>query len=435
MEYLMKKSPVIFGVLITVAAMCFGCSSGQSQNSYCVHAGATGAGNGLDWNNAFPSLPATLERGATYFIAAGTYASYRFDDAASGTNVITIKKATASDHKTDTGWVSTYGEGQAVWNGPLFFDTSHWVFDGQVRKESDWFDGASYGFKIFHDNNEQQIRMGILGTAVSQIQIRNTFLQARNSGLSAKVTGRRYGLDIDTFGGSGTSHGLVVSKCFFQYGNVPIFSRNNEGMILEFSAFDANESNAANHGEAMSAYYTNHRFIIRHNKFRAIHGTAVIAFTTGGPEPVDGFEIYGNVVWNCNLGDGVFGFDRQDWPFSNTKIYNNTIADKAGGINNGIAIRSGSNNQVYNNLWVNCEANFWNGAGANYSHNAYSWNWAETNAQPNVPTSIFVNYADDDFRLAVPTVAGFPLEAVYKKDLLSNTRGGDGSWDRGAFEF
>jgi hypothetical protein len=430
----MKPSLIVVSLLIALAVLHVGCDSVRSQ-SYCVRAGATGAGNGLDWHNAFPALPATLQRGATYYVAAGTYASYRFDDPVAGTNVITIKKATASDHKTNTGWVSTYGKDQVVWNGPLHFDTSYWVFDGQGRNESNWFDGGAYGFKIFHNKEDQQIRMGVLGTAVTHIELKHVYLQALNGGLSSTVTGRRYGLDIDTFGGTGTFRNLVVNRCFFQYGNVPIFTRNNEAMVVEYSAFDANESNAANHGEAMSAYYTNHRFIIRHNKFRAIHGTAVIAFTTGSPTPVDGFEIYGNIVWNCNLGDGVFGFDRQEWPFSNTKIYNNTIVRKAGGVNSGIAIRSGANNEVYNNLWVNCEANFWNGPGANYSHNAYSWNWTEPNAQVNVLTSLFINYEQDDFRLAAPTGAGSLLEATYKTDILGATRGNDGNWDRGAFEF
>lgn len=431
----MKKISFVYGMVVALAAFFLEGASVQGQNSYCVRAGATGNGNGSDWSNAYPSLPATLQRGAIYFIATGTYGSYRFDDAASGTNLITIKRATATDHKTDVGWSPAFGVGQAVWNGPLHFDTSYWIFDGQTRNDGDWFSAVDYGFKIFHNNNEQQIRMGVLGTAVSYIQIRNTYLQAPNTGLSTSVTGRRYGLDIDTFGGAGTSFGLVVSKCFFQYGNVPIFTHDNDGMILEYTAFDANESNDANHGEAMSAYYSNHRFKIRYNKFRAIQGTAVIAFTTASTQYTDGFEIYGNVVWNCTVGDGVFGFDRVEWPFSNTKIYNNTIVDKVGGFNHGIAINSGINNWVYNNLWINCSSSFWNGSGATYTNNAYSWSRSEPGAQINLPTSVFVNYTGKDFRLASPTAVGSPLVSPYNKDLLGNTRGADGVWDRGAYEY
>lgn len=399
---------------------------------FYVRQGASG--NGSDWSNAYGALPATLARGATYYIASGTYGSYRFNDAQSGTDLISIKKATPTDHGTNTGWDPAYGSGQAVWNGPLHFDTSYWVFDGQTRNESDWFSGADYGFKIFHDGNDQQIRMSTLGTAVSYVVIKHTYLEALNTPLP-NTTIRRYGLDIDTFGGTGTSRGLVVSRSFFQYGNVPIFTRDNDGMILEYSAFDANDSNGANHGEAMSAYYTNHRFIIRFNKFRATSGTAVIAFTTGSSTPADGFEIYGNVIWNADIGDGIFGFDRQEWPFTNTKIFNNTIVDKVGGFSNGIAIRSGSNNQVFNNLWVNTASSFWNGTGATYNYNAYSWDVTESNAQTNVPPSIFTNYAADNFTLGSPTAPGTTLPAPYNVDMFGNVRGGDGSWDRGAYEF
>jgi hypothetical protein len=37
--------------------------------------------------------------------------------------------------------------------------------------------------------------------------------------------------------------------------------------------------------------------------------------------------------------------------------------------------------------------------------------------------------------LAAPTTAGSPLASPYNTDLLGKTRGADGTWDRGAFEF
>lgn len=420
------------GAVVFVIAVLLGGSSAVAQ-TYYVRSGASG--NGSDWANAYGALPATLVRGATYYIASGSYGTYQFDDPVSGTKLITVKKATATDHGTETGWAASYGTGAALWSS-LDFDSDYYIFDGQTRDENSWFSGSSYGFKI--TGGEQQIRMGHSGRAVSNVQIRYTYLLAIQGGLSTTVTGRRYGLDMDTFGGTSSPHGsgVVVHRCFFQYGNVPIFSHAQDGLIVEYSAVDSNESNGANHGEAISAYYTNDRWIIRYNKFKGIQGTAVVAFThatAGGA--VDGFEIYGNVIWDCSVGDGAFGFDNTAYPFTNCKIYNNTIVDKAGGYNNGIAMRSGSNNQVYNNLWVNCSSGFWNGAGATYNNNAYSWSVSEPGAQVNVPTSIFVNYAGDDFRLASATAAGSPLVSPYNLDLLGATRGGDGVWDRGAYDY
>src|SRR5262245_7797716 len=77
-----------------------------------VRAGAAGANTGADWTNAYSVLPATLVRGDVYYLADGSYPGYIFDDASSGTTLITIKKATVNDHGTDTGWLASYGDGQ-----------------------------------------------------------------------------------------------------------------------------------------------------------------------------------------------------------------------------------------------------------------------------------------------------------------------------------
>ncbi|MEN6626348.1 MAG: hypothetical protein ABFD69_08995, partial [Candidatus Sumerlaeia bacterium] len=84
------------GLFLTVLLLGFASSSMAAD--YYVRAGA--GGNGSDWANAYGSLPATLQRGSTYHIAAGSYGSHQFNDAESGTAMITIKKATAADHGT-----------------------------------------------------------------------------------------------------------------------------------------------------------------------------------------------------------------------------------------------------------------------------------------------------------------------------------------------
>src|SRR3989344_7809393 len=64
---------------------------------YYVRAGATGTGT--DWNNAFGSLPSTLVRGATYYVAGGTYPAYTFSSTTgTATDYIVVKKATSADH-------------------------------------------------------------------------------------------------------------------------------------------------------------------------------------------------------------------------------------------------------------------------------------------------------------------------------------------------
>jgi hypothetical protein len=47
----------------------------------------------------------------------------------------------------------------------------------------------------------------------------------------------------------------------------------------------------------------------------------------------------------------------------------------------------------------------------------------------------FVDYTNGNFRLASATTAGTTLASPYNTDMFGNTRGADGTWDRGALEF
>src|SRR3989344_9456483 len=110
MNQIFKNKIIIFiGIIL---AILFLPKISLAANRY-VRQGATGLPNGTDWTNAYTSLPATLTRGDTYYIADGTYGGYTFDDPTSGSTIITIKKATISDHATDVRWDNTYGDRQA----------------------------------------------------------------------------------------------------------------------------------------------------------------------------------------------------------------------------------------------------------------------------------------------------------------------------------
>ena len=100
-----------------------------STKALYVRPGGGGTQDGSDWANALSGLPSTLERGTTYWLGAGSYGSYTFDDGASGQKGVTLRKATAEEHGTDTGWSAAYGSGQAVF-GPLRFTASRYTLDG-----------------------------------------------------------------------------------------------------------------------------------------------------------------------------------------------------------------------------------------------------------------------------------------------------------------
>jgi hypothetical protein len=426
-------------------------SSAFAANHF-VRAGATGNGSGNDWTNAYNSLPATLVRGDTYYVASGNYPAYTFDDPLSGTAVITVKKATLSDHGTDTGWQSAYGTNQAVFNSIVTFNTGNYVFDGQTRNESNWFDDAAYGFQIYHNNQlNQNIVIGPNGgTAASNITIKHIYINAPYRNLPTSQTIRQYAIDTDSYdytGRASAQHtGLVFSRMYVHGGNNTWFLRNTTGAIVEYSASDGVSSNGANHGEIVNLYYSGINAVIRYNIFRNAFldsgGTALVAITDG-PNPIpgagSGLEFYGNLAYNFQTGDASVGFDgyAKGFKTTNSKIYNNTIVGSIAG-NAGTAFGGGANNLVYNNLFINNRGvGLDTGSGTINDYNGFSDSNArgESHAQINIPTSIFVNYSGNDFSLKSATNSGKSLASPYNTDLLGKIRGADGNFDMGAYEF
>ncbi len=178
------------------------------------------------------------------------------------------------------------------------------------------------------------------------------------------------------------------------------------------------------HGEAVSSNRSglNANIIFRYNVFEDIYGTGVLVFKDSEQAY---YYVYGNLFFNSGgadyfTGNGSIcntGGDTNTYMF----VYNNTFVDLLG-YSTGILWYNGSNNYATNNLWVNCENV--NISGTNTSNNTTAGS-----------TSLFTNYAADDFTLSRATDAGVGLGSPYNADMLGNLRAADGVWDRGAFEY
>lgn len=395
-------------------------------------ASTSGTGACTSWvtANACDSLPTTLVRGDTYYIADGNYPARTFNTAASGTNVITIKKCSAADHGTETGYDPTFCDGQANWASSLDFQTDYWVFTGVYRDDDDWFDGTAYGFRI---DTTQNVQIDMRGSAgVNNVEWRYIHFLGRNTPLSTSTDEGRRHLWIDDQGEAGSYADLTVGQSFFQYGNVSIQNRQIARFIVEYNAFADNLNNDENHGENSSSYYdgqTNH--IYRFNRSLRMIGTAAWAVNQAS-----GFKIYGNSYCDCEYSDGAAGFTTNGTN-SNFEVYNETVVGNTG-FNAGFNLGGGGGaggNVVRNSLFISNSHVGFEGVGT-ITHNGYSSGASGgTNAQTGMTTAIFVNRSQCDLRLVSGTTAGFTLSAPYNTDMLGSTRGTDGVWDRGAFEF
>ena len=419
--------------------------AGGGTNFY-VRSGATGNGSGSDWTNAYTSLPATLQRGATYYVASGSYAGRTFNTAVSGALLITIQGATAASHGTDIGWSNSYsvsaqdGGSAARWTGMLTFTTSYWVFDGSVGSALD-NTPANYGFS-FGTGLSQALLIGTAGSsggcgsAVSNL----TF---------AHFYGKATTADVEKEFEEGNTYGGVLSNITFSNflidGWQGLFMTKSggcsstpyTGWIVQYGVMLNGFSSSANHGEWINP---NERaisgLIVRYCIFRGSSGSAGMTGTiVANNSDNTGAQIYGNVFDSLVVGNGVIS-GTSEGNFNNAVVYNNTFINDDVATGNPIGgSGQGTGNIAYNNLFYNMNASA--GGGFTLDYNTY---YSTTNSPTEVHKQTgsgnpFVNLASYNYQLAAATQAGSTLSSPYNVDSTGATRGGDGTWDRGAYEF
>ncbi len=353
----MKK--LFLPLLLVAASTCWAVSGCDGAGNCYVRAGASGAGSGADWTNAYASLPNNLTRGAVYYVAAGSYPNHTFSDADSGTTVIKILAATSATHGTATGWSDSY-QGQATFtcssscNDVIVFQADYYVFSGVYRStstgnpETDWVLESGYGFKVSNTNSKAAGAIsagsgynagtcsslsscGAQGMFVHDITVSYVDLDgAHPSTDSADIDD---GFDIE-----GGSYNITMSSNYVHDDAVPNFIKGSHGNqagsgyyfgtgnnnVIEYSYIQHNYSSPTYHSEGCSCSEGLTNFTIRYNYFDQIGGvggngsTAMIGTASGadynnGNGPNGPWYIYGNVftctattaTMNCAAGDGT----------------------------------------------------------------------------------------------------------------------------------
>ena len=426
MKRLITMCPAV-NLLVLALLSCFVASSADAANRY-VRSGASGAANGSDWTNAYPSLPATLTRGDTYYVAAGNYSGYRFGTATSGTALVTIKKATAADHGTDTGWNNAFGTGQALFTGRWDIGMSNILIDGQTGGgPGSWTTG--FGFKVLNTGNDT-----VIDVSGDNVTLRH--IEAQGNGGDGDGVGR-----ANHIIGVGGADSLTISYAYLYDAGACIYMVSGTNLLFEYNYTGYMESTSAQHAEIASIWAFSvpvSNVTYRYNVFTHAEGTGGLIMEGNG------LYVYGNVFYkpagdNWSHGNGLIG----TWTvntLTNLKVYNNTFIN----INSGNTIGTlftapTTGNEARNNIFYGV-TNI-GGLGTllpAFSHNHYvdtnSLSLTET-GKTTATGNPFVNFSALDFRLKAPTASGMALPAPYNRDMFGNVRGSDGSWDRGAVEF
>jgi len=413
-----------------------------------VRADAPGGGGGTSWADAWSELPAALDRGNAYFVGAGSYPTYTFDDpVGAGGATITIVKATASSHGTDTGWMASYADAPAVFDG-LVFAGDDYVVDGATGGgPGSWETG--FGIRVTGGGHNIEVDGPSANIVLRHLDVENLGRMHSNNGN-----------DI-SFYAIGGARNVTIDACYLHDVNgVQLLTRDADGIVLQRSKLARNGPvsdmcvDGPCHREAWSAS-TDDRITIRWCVFEDISNTAFI-FIGNGTGPAESWEIYGNVFWYSGaLSDvGVAGLIDVDTPrgieLTGWKFYDNVIANVSG-LHAGIKApgTSAADLLVYDNIW------FGNTANAIGADGTVDYNWFYGNTRTEgCPTPCdldtpaasgephgelgtgdpFVDWMAGDFHLRAPTMSGMALGAPYDVDADGVVRGAGGTWDRGAYE-
>lgn len=438
------QTKVLLFVVLLMAMFFLGTFSAEAASIYCVRADAAGANNGSDWNNAYTALPATLVRGTIYYIADGGYSGRTFNTATSGSTYITIKKATVSDHGTSTGWSDSYGDGQATFSSGLDFESSYWIFDGVTGGgPGSWSTG--YGFKITETNDASAIIRTGWSANVDYITVKHVDMQGKGS---VSTSGGAYSNDgLAIYGNSWTfspSNITLSYNWLHGIGRCPIFTTMGGGNYLfEYLYISSYFASDPVHSEVISTSGVSGDMTFRNSLITDIQGTGGLMWDNHTATSAH-FYIYGNVFYkpsgvswggsNAVIG-GWTGAGSEDC--RGLRVYNNSFVNinaNIFGINN---MYRYSDNIVENNLFYNASSPDYTIIGTHdYNHYINSGGThSESHGTSATSGDPFVNYVALNFSLTSATSAGTTLSSPNNLDPLGNTRGADGVWDRGAFEF
>jgi hypothetical protein len=378
-------------------------------------------------------------------VGEGSYGNHVFSDSESGTTMITVLTCDADARGSGlhgdgtcnaaTGYDPTEHDEPAVF-GQLQFGDDYYKIGGLSRDETDppwsWGISSAYHFKIsFSGVGQYAIREESSGSAPSNLEFQYIWTNATNTTSASRQWHYR-----TVHSGSGWH----IHHSYMNNGNVMI--RGGDGAddhIIEYNFLDTTYNWESNHSEMIQTL-GNDGWTLRYNVFKDMdkQGTGTIMLNNA-----NNFKIYGNVFYDHRTeaggySDGLIATTGgKGYTAINTKIYNNTI------INTDCRIDSYNEftgtSEVKNNLYYDCDTSLSFGSGITHTYNACGGSNCSLSEggteQTGLLSTIFTDYGGDDFTLTAATDDGTDLSSPYNTDMLGNTRGNDGTWDRGASEY
>jgi len=437
----MTKRVIYISLILLVASITLAADKAVGPSS-------SGNGSGDDWSNIAQWSSITLVRGNTYYLQDGTYGSKTLNIVASGSSYIYIKKATESAHGPSTGWSSTYGDGTATFSGGAYLTvtTDYWDIDGVTGGgPGSWKSGHGIVFTSTAGTDATYIN----ASDTSYVFIRHIeFNQIGDTTAYSTMTS-----GVFTSSGSASFSNSTVEYCYFEnLGGLPFFMRAGTTNIFQYNytgdVCGASVFNADNHCEVIVTHDMDDVHW-RWNYHAECPSTGCFVSNSGASTDV---RIYGNVFNGSNPISCNNAAGNNDW-----RIFNNTFVGAKQGFTQGDCGHSGwmeYNNVAYDHegsaLWDTRDYQ-WYSQTSNLSYTmGFGANTNCTDQPGTCPETDdpFIDSSGDepeDFQLSA-ALSGYDgtdscvLDACtgekkYNIDMFGNTRGADGTWDRGAIEY
>lgn len=367
--------------------------SSLAANHY-VWCGASGSATGADFTNAHTDLPPSLTRGDTYYVAGSnscTYGAHTFNDALSGTRVISILHATTSANSGVAGWQANFGTTPAqwitsqsvgaiavIWNIPQ----SYYTFDGAFGTIGTTEPtSGTFGFYLHKAGdhvelvyiNAQAHSAPIHGITLNHVEIDGSPLNVAN------LVNGAFAVQVTSLANQTGVDGLTVYQNYMHDVESAFLHLDQPANVtLDHSWLARTIFNTTAHSNGVSINPFNggmfaSNLTFSNNTWEDVCGTSVITVMTGF---ISNLVIYGNTFFQTTqtpifpggtspiscLGDGTIGDLGVGDGTSNSggalltgaAIYNNTFYNGSGTATGIVFTNTNSTNIVQrNNLFVN----------------------------------------------------------------------------------
>ena len=445
----------LFGIVISFVLFTAGASN------WYVRTNSAGGATGVDWNNAWSltnlnSSWGSVAAGDTVWISGGTY-TVRINPTNSGSagNYITVKRPVAADSTPTSaaGWATAFDSqviiappagGVCYWN--TAYGGRYFYFDGRTTNGISLrlanTAGLYYPGCVEFDYGSQ----GQGNLVFTNIEMRAPGYATNLAYAHLSYNGNVSLHSSDGVGGFYTISNLVFSSCSMGGAANTFLLSGAQNFTIEHCELYNNSSSSGDFHANLFEYRDSGNVTFRYN---VVHDWQVEGFMLYQDSRSKGpLYVYGNVFYNP-IPDTTYSncCGRIAEAFPNTLgggqgpiyFFNNTLYNLpylVFNTSNGGTWDAAS--AVTNNIFWTVNPTF---ASITHDYNYANASLGETNGINGTGATPFVNLSSYNFNLVsnissiYPRNKGHSLVSTYNTDPAGNTRGLDGFWDIGAFEY